>query len=436
MIERYTLKRMSDVWTDRNRFQKWLQIEVLICEAYSKLSEIPQEDFNTIREKADFDIDRINEIEKRTKHDVVAFIESVAEFVGPSSKYIHMGATSSDILDTSFACLLKESSEILIEDIKNFMAVLKDKAYEHKLTPMIGRTHGIHAEPITFGLKMAHFYDEMRRNLERMEAAKERISHGKISGAVGTFAHLQPFIEEHVCKNLGLKPAPISTQIVPRDYHAEFFTTLAIIASSIEKMSLEIRNLQRTEVGEAEEFFSKGQTGSSAMPHKRNPIASENLCGLARLIRGYAVSALENIPLWHERDISHSSVERVIAPDATILLDYMLERIKNMYKNLLIYPERMALNLAMSKGLHHSEAILLSLIKKGLTRQEAYKLTQGVAMKCYEQGLDFRTELITDHGIGQHLGKAEIEGITTNDHYFHFVDTIFKRVFEEDNRVS
>lgn len=431
MIERYTLKRMADVWTDDNRFKKWLEIEILICEAYGNLSEIPPEDLKTIQEKANFDSERINEIEKRTKHDVVAFIESVAEFVGPSSKYIHMGATSSDILDTSFACLLKEASVILVDDIESFMTVLKDKAYEHKLTPMIGRTHGIHAEPITFGLKMAHFYDEMKRNLARMKSAKERVSHGKISGAVGTFAHLQPSIEEHVCRNLGLKPAPISTQIIPRDYHAEFFSTLAIIASSIEKMSLEVRNLQRTEVGEAEEFFSKGQTGSSAMPHKRNPIASENLCGLARLLRGYALSSLENIPLWHERDISHSSVERVIAPDATILLDYMLERIKNMYKNLMVYPERMEHNLAMSKGLHHSEAILLSLIKKGLTRQEAYKLTQGVAMRCYEQGLDFRTELKEDRGIKGYLDDGEIDNITTNAHYFRYVDTIFKRVFED-----
>jgi adenylosuccinate lyase len=420
---------MADVWTDENRFKKWLEIEVLICEAYGKLSEIPQEALKTIQEKANFDIERINEIEKKTKHDVVAFIESVAEFVGPSSKYIHMGATSSDILDTSFACLLKEASVILIDDIKNFMAVLKDKANEYKFTPMIGRTHGIHAEPITFGLKMAHFYDEMRRKLERMEAAKNRVSHGKISGAVGTFAHLQPSIEEYVCSHLGLRPAPVSTQIVPRDYHAEFFTTLAIIASSIEKMSLEVRNLQRTEVGEAEEFFSKGQTGSSAMPHKRNPIASENLCGLARLLRGYALSALENIPLWHERDISHSSVERIIAPDATILLDYMLERIKNMYKNLMVYPERMEHNLVMTKGLHHSEAILLSLIKKGLTRQEAYKLTQGVAMTCYEQGLDFRTELKKDQGIKQYLSDNEIEDITTNEHYFRYVGAIFDRVF-------
>ena len=429
MIERYTLKRMANVWSDENRFRKWLEIEVLICEAYGSLSEIPSEDLKTIKEKANFNIERINEIEKRTKHDVVAFIESMAEFVGPSSKYIHMGATSSDILDTSFACLLKEASEILIADIENFMTVLQEKAFEHKFTPMIGRTHGIHAEPITFGLKMAHFYDEMRRNLERMKAAKERVSHGKISGAVGTFAHLQPFIEEYVCKNLGLKPAPISTQIVPRDYHAEFFTTLAIVASSVEKMSLEVRNLQRTEVGEAEEFFAKGQTGSSAMPHKRNPIASENLCGLARLLRGYALSALENIPLWHERDISHSSVERVIAPDATILLDYMLERVKNMYKNLMVYPDRMEKNLSMSQGLHHSESILLSLIKKGLTRQEAYKLTQSVAMKCYDHGLDFRTELKRDQSIAQFLQGSEIDDITTNEHYFKYVDTIFARVF-------
>ncbi|MFZ2799426.1 MAG: adenylosuccinate lyase [Syntrophorhabdus sp.] len=429
MIERYTLKRMADVWSDENRFRKWLEIEVLICEAYGSLSEIPPEDLKSIKERANFNIDRINEIEKRTKHDVVAFIESVAEFVGPSSKYIHMGATSSDILDTSFACLLKEASEILIADIENFMTVLREKAFEHKLTPMIGRTHGIHAEPITFGLKMAHFYDEMRRNLERMKAAKERVSHGKISGAVGTFAHLQPSIEEYVCKNLGLKPAPISTQIVPRDYHAEFFTTLAIVASSVEKMSLEVRNLQRTEVGEVEEFFAKGQTGSSAMPHKRNPVASENLCGLARLLRGYALSALENIPLWHERDISHSSVERVIAPDATILLDYMLERVKNMYKNLMVYPDRMEKNLSMSQGLHHSESILLSLIKKGLTRQEAYKLTQSVAMKCYDHGLDFRTELKRDQSIAQFLQESEIDDITTNEHYFKYVDTIFARVF-------
>ena len=428
MIERYTLKRMARIWEEQNKFQKWLEIEVAICEAYAELSLIPKEDLKEIKEKASFDIKRIDEIEKRTRHDVVAFIESVSEFVGPSSKYIHMGITSSDILDTSFSCLLKEAGDILIADISALMEVLKEKAYAYKDTPMIGRTHGIHAEPITFGLKMAHFYDEMRRNLERMKAARERVSYGKISGAVGTFAHAQPFIEEYVCKQMGLKPAPISTQIIPRDYYAEFFTTISIIGSSVEKIALEIRNLQRTEVGEAEEFFQKGQTGSSAMPHKRNPIASENLCGLARLLRGYAVSALEDIPLWHERDISHSSVERVIAPDATILLDYMLERLKNIYKNMIVYPERMQKNMDMSRGLHHSEA---SLIKKGLTRQEAYKITQRVAMSCYEKGLDFTTEVKTDDEIGKYLTEEEIGGTMSNEHYFKYVDTIFGRVFNQ-----
>lgn len=431
MVGRYTLKRMAKIWEEQNKFQKWLEIEIAICEAYAELSLVPQEDLSIIHEKAGFDIERINEIEKRTKHDVVAFIESVSEFVGPSSKYIHMGITSSDILDTSFSCLLNEASDILIQDTIEFMGVLKENAYTYKNTPMIGRTHGIHAEPITFGLKMAHFYDEMRRNLERLKAAKERVSCGAISGAVGTFAHAQPSIEEYVCKKMGLKPVPVSTQIIPRDYYAEFFTTLAIIGSSIEKMSLEIRNLQRTEVGEAEEFFQKGQTGSSAMPHKRNPIASENLCGLARLLRGYAVAALENIPLWHERDISHSSVERVIAPDATILLDYMLERIKNMYKNLIVYPDKMQKNMDMSKGLYHSEAVLLSLIKKGLTRQEAYKITQKVAMKCYENNLDFKAEVKKDDEIRDYLSEAEIEGTMRNEHYFRYVDTIFERVFSE-----
>ncbi len=429
MIERYTRQKMADIWKEHNKFQKWLDIEIAICEAYAELSLIPPEDLRLIKEKAGFDAERIAEIEKRTRHDVVAFIESVAEFVGPASRHIHVGITSSDILDTSFSCLLKEAADILIEDIVGLMEVLKERAYAHKMTPMIGRTHGIHAEPITFGLKMAHFYDEMRRNLERMRAARERVSHGKISGAVGTFAHAQPFVEQYVCRKMGLAPAPISTQIIPRDYYAEFFTTIAIIGSSIEKMALEIRNLQRTEVGEAEEFFQKGQTGSSAMPHKRNPIASENLCGLARLLRGYAVSALENIPLWHERDISHSSVERVIAPDATILLDYMLERLKNMYKNLIVYPERMQANLNMSKGLHHSEAILLSLVNKGLTRQDAYKLTQKVAMMCYEKGLDFTAEVKKDSDIRRYLSEEEIAATMSNEHYFRYVDTIFERVF-------
>lgn len=420
---------MAKVWTDENRFGKWLDIEVLICEAYGELSLIPAEDLKTIKERARFDVGKILEIEKRTKHDVVAFIECVSEYVGPSSKYIHMGVTSSDILDTSFACLLKEASDILVEDIAALMDVLKEKAYQHKMTPAIGRTHGIHAEPVTFGLKIAHFYDEMRRNLERMKAARERVSYGKISGAVGTYAHVPPFVEEYVCGKLGLKAAPISSQIIPRDYHAEFFTTLALIGSSIERMAMEIRSLQRTEVGEAEEFFSKGQTGSSAMPHKRNPIASENLCGLARLLHGYALSSMENIPLWHERDISHSSVERVIAPDATIALDYMFERVKNLFKNLIVYPEKMLGNMNISKGLYHSEAILLAIIRKGLTRQEAYKLTQKVAMHCYENKLDFAAELKKNPDIGKYLSSEEIQATCSNDHYFRHVDRIFKRVF-------
>lgn len=429
MIERYTRERMARVWTDRNKYQKWLDIEVLICEAYTQLNVIPAEDMKNIKEKARFDVARVLEIEERTRHDVVAFIENVAEYVGPSSKYVHMGVTSSDILDTAFACQLVEAADILIEDIAALMEVLKEKAYAAKDMPAIGRTHGIHAEPVTFGLKITHFYDEMRRNLERMKAARERIRCGKISGAVGTYAHVPPFVEEYACEKLGLKVTPISSQIIPRDNYAEFFTTLAIVGSTIEKMSMEVRNLQRTEVGEAEEFFRKGQTGSSAMPHKRNPIASENLCGMARLLHGYAMSSLENIPLWHERDISHSSVERVIAPDATIALDYSLERVKNVFKNLIVYPEKMQKNLDITKGLYHSEAILIALIKKGLTRQDAYKLTQSVAMRCYEGGLDFVTELKKDAPLKQYLSEKEIEETCTNEHYFRHVDTIFKRVY-------
>ena len=376
---------------------------------------------------------RQNVVKEQNQHlieEVQGLKRYISEYIGPSAKYVHMGVTSSDILDTCFACQLNEASDILIADISALMAVLKERALQYKNTPAIGRTHGIHAEPVTFGLKITHFYDEMRRNLERMKAAKERIRHGKISGAVGTYAHVPPFVEEYVCEKLGLKPAPISSQIVPRDYHAEFFTTIAIVGSSIEKMAMEIRSLQRTEVGEAEEFFQKGQTGSSAMPHKRNPIASENLCGLARLLHGYAMSSLENIPLWHERDISHSSVERVIAPDATILLDYMLERVKNLYANLIVYPEKMQKNLEISRGLYHSEAILLALIKKGLTRLEAYKLTQGVAMRCYENQLDFVTELKKDEPLREYLNEEEIESTCTNEHYFQHIDTIFKRIYE------
>src|SRR5271157_612729 len=429
MIERYTLKKMADIWTEKNRFQTWLDIEVAICEAYAQLGLIPADDMKVIREKAAFDAKRVLEIEQVTKHDVVAFVNCVSEFVCPASKWLHMGVTSSDILDTSFSMLLKQAADILVEDISALMEVLKAKAFQYKMTPMIGRTHGIHAEPITFGLTMTHFYDEMRRNHERMTVAREAIRYGKISGAVGTYAHVPPAVETYVCKKVGLKPAPISTQIIPRDYYSEFFTTVAMVGTSAEKLALEIRHLQRTEVGEAEEFFSKGQTGSSSMPHKRNPIGSENLCGLARLLRGYALSALENVPLWHERDISHSSVERVIGPDATILLDYMLNRLTNLYKNLLVYPEKMKSNMEISHGLYRSEAVMLSLIRKGLTRQEAYKVTQKIAMACYDKKADFVASLLGDSELKTYLSDEEIKRITSDEHYFAHVDTIFARVF-------
>jgi adenylosuccinate lyase len=429
MIERYTRAQMARIWTEENKLAKWLDIEIAICEAYGQLGLIPMDDLQTIKTKARFDVARVQEIELETKHDVVAFIQALSESIGPASKWVHMGVTSSDILDTAFSCLLKEAADLLLEDMTNLMAVLKEKALLYKTVPMIGRTHGIHAEPITFGLKMAHFFDEMRRNYDRLQAARIRVTCGKISGAVGTYAHVPPPVEAYVCNKLSLTPCPISTQIVPRDYYAEFFTTLAIIASSVEKLATEVRHMQRTEVGEAEEKFTKGQTGSSAMPHKRNPIASENLSGLARLLRGYAIAALENIPLWHERDISHSSVERVIAPDATILLDYMLNRLTNLYRNLVVYPEKMKGNLEITRGLYHSEAVLLSLIKKGLTRQEAYKVTQRIAMACYDAKGDFISSLLQDDELKKYLSGAEIQTITSDEHYFAHVETIFARVF-------
>jgi len=429
MIERYTRKEMAAVWGEERKLRTWLDVEIAICEAYGQLGMIPAPDLATIKERASVDAARVLEIEKETKHDVAAFIQAVSEAVGPASKWIHMGVTSSDILDTSFSLLLKEAAKILIDDAKGLAAALREKAQDYKFTPMMGRTHGIHAEPITFGLKMAHFYDEMRRNLERLEAAGERVSHGKISGAVGAYAHVPPFVEEYVCAKLGLKPAPISTQIIPRDYYAEFFTALAITGASLEKMATEIRHLQRTEVGEAEEFFQAGQTGSSAMPHKRNPIGAENISGLARLLRGYALSALENIPLWHERDISHSSVERVIGPDSTILLDYMLARITNLFRNLIVYPERMLRNMAITGGLYHSEAVMLGLVKKGLARQAAYKITQSIAMACFRDGLNFVERCKKDEELKEHLSDEEIDALTDDRHYFEHVETIYSRLF-------
>ncbi len=420
---------MAKLWSQENKYQKWLAVEILACEALSRLGLIPAKDLGLIKKKARFSVERIEELEKTTKHDVIAFLTNVAEHVGPASRHIHLGLTSSDVLDTSMAVLLKEAAEILLEDLKGLQAVLKDQALAHKKTVMIGRSHGIHAEPITFGLKLAIWYDETGRNLHRLEQARTTIAVGKISGAVGTFAHLDPSVEAYVCRNLGLRPAPASSQIVQRDRYAEFFSTLAIIAGSIEKMAVEIRHLQRTEVLEAEEYFSQGQKGSSAMPHKRNPIASENLSGLTRLIRGYALAAFENQALWHERDISHSSVERVIGPDATTLLDYMLTRLTGLIKNLIIYPDHMKKNLDITKGLPFSEGVLLALTRKGITREEAYRIVQENAMKAWAGEATFQTLLERDPRIRKWLAPAELSSLFDLDHSLQNVEVIFKRVF-------
>jgi adenylosuccinate lyase len=420
---------MARIWEPENRYRKWLEIEIYACEKHAEMGMVPREAVERIKSKAHFDIERIDEIEKVVKHDVIAFLTSVADYIGDDSAYLHLGLTSSDVLDTSFAMLLNEASDMIIADIRKLMEAIKKRAFEHKDTPMIGRSHGIHAEPVTFGIKMALWYDEMRRNLRRMEAARETVSYGKISGAVGTFANIDPEVEEYVCAKAGLKPAPCSTQIIQRDRHAEFFSTLAIIASSIEKFAVEIRHLQRTEVLEVEEFFSKGQKGSSAMPHKRNPVLSENLSGLARLIRGYAVSALENVPLWHERDISHSSVERIIGPDATILIDFMLNRCCSLIENLVVYPENMLKNLNLMRGLVFSQRILITLASRGVSRENAYSWVQRNAMKVWEEGKDFQTELLADSDVRSQLSEEEIRGLFDLNYHLKHVDTIFSRVF-------
>lgn len=429
MIERYSRPEMARIWEAENRYKKWLDIEIYACEAHAELGAIPHEAVERIKSRAKFDIARIDEIEKVVKHDVIAFLTSVADYIGDDSRFVHLGLTSSDVLDTSFAMLLKEASDLIIADIERLMEAIKKRAFEHKNTPMIGRSHGIHAEPVTFGIKMALWYDEMRRNLRRMKAARETVAYGKISGAVGTFANIDPKVEEYVCKKAGLKPAPCSTQIIQRDRHAEFFSTLAIIASSIDKFAVEIRHLQRTEVLEAEEFFSKGQKGSSAMPHKRNPVLSENLSGLARLLRGYAVSALENVPLWHERDISHSSVERIIGPDATILMDFMLSRFCGLIENLVVYPDNMMKNINLMRGLIFSQRVMLNLANAGASRESAYALVQRNAMKVWEEGKDFRTELLGDPEVRGYLSEQEISEAFDLGYHLKHVDTIFARVF-------
>ena len=429
MLERYSRKKMKEIWTEESKYRSWLKVEILAAEAWAELGVIPKEAADEIRNKADFDEKRILEIEEETRHDVIAFLTNVAEYVGPAARYLHWGLTSSDMLDTAMAIRMKEAMEIMIEDVKECMEIIKKRALEHKFTVMIGRSHGIHAEPITFGLKLAIWYDEMKRNLRRLESARDCISVGKISGAVGTFANVDPRVEEYVCKKLGLRPAPVSNQIVQRDRYAEVFTSLAILASTVEKIATEVRHLQRTEVLEAEEYFRKGQKGSSAMPHKRNPILSENLCGLARMVRSYCIPALENVALWHERDISHSSVERFICPDGFITADFMMARLNGLLSKLVVYPEHMKKNLNMLKGLIFSQQVLLKLTQKGVSREDAYAIVQRRAMEVWQGKGEFKELLLEDEDLAKYMNRDEIEEIFNLDYHLKHVDTIFDRVF-------
>ncbi len=428
MIERYTRPEMGAIWTEENRFRAWLEVEILACEAWSELGVIPKEDVVKIRQNASFDIARIKEIEEETRHDVVAFTRAVSETLGEERKWVHYGLTSTDVVDTALSYLLKQANEILLRDLEKFIAVLKEKAIEHKYTVMMGRTHGVHAEPTTFGLKLALWYAEMERNLERFKQAAETVRVGKISGAVGTYANIDPFVEQYVCEKLGLQPAPISTQTLQRDRHAHYMATLALIATSIEKFAVEIRGLQKSETREVEEFFAKGQKGSSAMPHKRNPIGSENMTGMARVIRGYMLTAYENVPLWHERDISHSSAERIILPDATIALNYMLNRFTNIVKNLTVFPENMKKNMDRTLGLIYSQRVLLALIDTGMTREEAYDLVQPKAMEAWETQVPFRSLIEADEMITSRLTKEQIADCFDYNYHLKHVDTIFRRL--------
>ncbi len=428
MIERYTRPEMAAIWSLENKFRLWLEIEILACEAQSRLGLVPPEAVKVIREKASFSVKRIEELESKVEHDVIAFLTNVAENVGPESRFIHLGMTSSDILDTALAIQMKQAGEMLLRDLEGLAEAIKGRAVEHKYTVMIGRTHGVHAEPITFGLKMALWYDETRRNMERLERAIERISYGQISGAVGTFAHMDPFVERYVCEKLGLKPAPASSQILQRDRHAEYMTVLAIVAGSLEKFAVEIRGLQRTEILEVEEPFRKGQKGSSAMPHKRNPIICERIAGQARVIRANAMAALENMPLWHERDISHSSVERVIIPDSTILLDYMLDKFTKVVRGMNVYPENMKANLGRTGGLIFSQAVMLGLTRKGMTREEAYDVVQRNAMESWRTGRDFRELISNDGDVKRYLSEDEIENCFDLNAHLRNIDYIFERV--------
>ena len=427
MIARYTRPAMGRIWEDHNKFQIWLDIEILACEAQADLGVIPREAVEVIRAKATFDVGRIDEIEREVKHDVIAFLTNVGEHVGPEARFIHLGMTSSDILDTCLSIQMKQAGEMLLAGLERLSDVLARRAKEFKTTIMVGRTHGIHAEPTTFGLKLALWYDETRRNIERLRSAVDRISVGQISGAVGTYEHLSPKVEEYVCARLGLKPAPVSTQILQRDRHAEFLTVLAIAGSSLEKFATEIRHLQKTEVLEAEEYFAKGQKGSSAMPHKRNPITCERVAGLSRVLRGNALASMENVSLWHERDITHSSVERIIVPDSCILLDYMVALMTDVLDRLIVYPEHMRENLDRTHGLIFSQAVLLALTNKGMKREDAYRLVQTAAMEVWRSGNDFRATLEAVPEVSGLLSAGELVGIFDLDKSIRNVDEIFQR---------
>ncbi len=430
MIERYTTPRMKDLWSDQNKFQKWLDIEILACEAMANLGIIPKSALAKIKKKAKFDVKRISQIEEKTKHDVIAFLTNVAENVGEASRYVHFGLTSSDILDTSLSVLMREAGLLILEDLQKLAKIIRKRAFQFKHTPMMGRTHGVHAEPITLGLKFTLWFTEVRRHVERLKRSIETISVGKISGAVGTFSNLNPKVEQYVCRKLKIKPALISTQIIQRDRHAEFLCTLALIAGSIEKFATEIRSLQRTEILELEEGFSKGQKGSSIMPHKRNPITCERLCGLARLVRTNAEASMENMALWHERDISHSSVERVIIPDSTILVNYMLVQFNRVMENLLVYPENMMANLNKTRGMIFSGRLLLELGQKTPSKDLAYRIVQDNAMKAWKENGNFKELIQKDRRVTKYLSKHRIEECFDLNYYLRNVNYIFRRVFK------
>ena len=431
MIPRYSRPIMEKIWEPENRFQIWYEIEAHACDAQAELGVIPKEAAQAVWEKGGFDEKRIDSIEAEVKHDVIAFLTSLAEYVGPEARFVHQGMTSSDVLDTCLSVQLRQAADILLEDMDNLLAALKRRAIEHKLTPTVGRSHAIHAEPTTFGVKLAGFYAEFKRNKDRLEIAREEIATCAISGPVGTFASIDPKVEQHVADKLGLKIEPVSTQIIPRDRHAVFFAVLGVLASSLERLAVEVRHLQRTEVREAEEFFSEGQKGSSSMPHKRNPVLTENITGLARLVRGHVIPALENVALWHERDISHSSVERVIGPDSTIGLDFALARMTNVIDKLIVYPENMQSNLDKLGGLIHSQRVLLELTQKGMTREESYAAVQRNAMPVWLEGKDFRNLLKADSDIEKYLNHNEIDELFDMSFHMKHIDTIFSRVFGE-----